>query len=672
MLKIIHKFPAIFVPGYLAIACVVAGLTVLTADVGPHLIRPGDRDWPRVWMTYSVVNSVEADFADLKAHGVGLVSCDASTPAKAREWLEIGRRLGMKYHIGFPEITESRGIIDRHHYQRVDALMIGGVYQGKAIDRHLFTFTAARHAIIIEPPVYAKKFSYSTHASFSGPGAEGEPIGHYFPDMPAPVRAEVVVPLRPYDGKQHLKIIPVQVETAPPDARPENDSVTPDMPVSSETANRRLYRLTFDLTGLESAMLDKIGIAVYWDYPGTNKYWIFGQGDASAAAETTRMALQDEVKRIVGVWKEANGGAFPTDEVLAARWGDECFYVTGHVSPDGPAVSYPLWDYSAPAIDAFAKHAGAIEYPRTWGFPEIYGAPAYAWWMYSLHENCARLGGAIREEISRDAPGLLLFRNTTRFGVFSISNDHDGSGPELLTQNLDIAHLDPYPVSGTGYKEEIPRDMSYYSGLARRYHRILIPWMQAHTYGGPNGLQNPTPEEIDRMADEQYQQGVDAVIWLAYGKRTEFPLANPASWERAAAFARRLESSPPPKPMARLAVLRSYNAWSLSCEVDGGVRNPTDWLLQQMLEVWAVNRKQPYDVFELPPVLSSAERASLEKMLKKYPFVVSTTPWKRAWVIGADAESTTVDLAKTQEIQSGFEKELIRRGWLQAQSTIGN
>jgi len=38
----------------------------------------------------------------------------------------------------------------------VYALMIGGVYNGKAIDRHLFQFAAGKNEIVVEPPVYDK------------------------------------------------------------------------------------------------------------------------------------------------------------------------------------------------------------------------------------------------------------------------------------------------------------------------------------------------------------------------------------------------------------------------------------------------------------------------------------------------------------------------------------
>ena len=51
-----------------------------------------------------------------------------------------------------------------------------------------------------------------------------------------------------------------------------------------------------------------------------------------------------------------------------------------------------------------------------------------------MHEGCARLCGVVREEVSKIAPGLLVFRNSTRMGVFGMANDHDGSGQELLAQ----------------------------------------------------------------------------------------------------------------------------------------------------------------------------------------------------------------------------------------------
>jgi hypothetical protein len=258
---------------------------------------------------------------------------------------------------------------------------------------------------------------------------------------------------------------------------------------------------------------------------------------------------------------------------------------------------------------------------------------------------------------------LLLFRNTTRMGVFDLANDHDGSGQELLTRNLDIVHLDPYPVHGKTYEAVIPRDMSYCAGLARRYQRLLIPWMQAHTYG-PGGLTHVSPQEVKRMADEQWAQGVDSVIWLGWGRGFTFPKAEPESWQEAIEFHRRLAAGGPPKPQVRLAVLRPYRTRALSSLWEGRVRNPADWLLQQFLEVWAVERGQAYDVFELPPALSPAGRDAIETSLKRYPLVVSTEPHEGAWVIGAGSEGETVDPRTAGEVRRRFAADLAARGWI--------
>lgn len=615
---------------------------------------------PVAWTTYKKVVSTETDFADLKAHGVGLINISARDVKEAREKLQLARQWGMKYHIGLPEITESAGSVRDAGLVPVDALLIGGVYQGKAIDRHLFKFVAGKNKIIIEPPVYNKGFAYTMNGGSTGDAGKGEPIGHYFPDMPDPLKVEIIVPLKKFDGKQHLKIIKAEIAIAQAGTKPESDSVTPDMAPSSETSKRKLYEISFDLSGLDKALLDQVGVAVYWPYHGTNKYWIFSRGNVSASAESTRLALQKGVQKELNKWIEANNGTFPLDVVVAARIGDECFYITGHSQNKGAtAVSYPLWEYSEPTIQAFHQQAGKLEYPRTWGFPEIYGEKSYSWWMYNLHEQTAGLIGVAHEEIAKTAPGLKLFRNTTRMGVFDFSNNFDGTGQELLTRHLDIVHLDPYPVAAGGYTEAIPRDMSYCAGLARRYNRLLIPWMQAHVY---SQLQHVSPEQVDRMAQEQWDQGVDGIIWLGYGDT--FPLVKPESWERAAAFHRKLAGGLPPKPVPKLAVLRSYNALAVSSLWGNGqVRNPADWLLQQFLEVWAVNQKKPYDVFELPPNLTSAQQKTLRNDLKKYPYIVSTIPWKGALVIGNKTNGTIVDTSKGKDFQQTFEKQISQKGW---------
>jgi hypothetical protein len=614
---------------------------------------------PVAWSSYQKVATYEQDFADIKAHGIGLVDMNARNVADAREKLKLARQFSMKYHINLPDITERANLVREEGFDPVDALMIGGVYQGKAIDRHLFQFKAGKNSIIIEPPVYNKAFAYTENDGSTSEAGLGDRIAHYYPEMTSPVKAEIVVPLKMFDGKQHLKIVAAQIIEAPAGSKPEFDSVTPDMPGASETKNRKLYQVSFDLTGLDAALLNQVGIAVYWPYHGTKKYWLFGRGNVSAAANSTKKALRSVVQKELAIWTEANNGTFPSDVVVAVRYGDECFYITGHSQTNGSsAVNYPLWDFSAPTIQAFQKHAGEAAYPRTWGFPEIYGETAYGWWMYNLHEQLATLVGTIRDEIAKTAPGLKVFRNTTRMGIFDLSNNLDGSGQELLAQNLDIVHLDPYPVVGGEYTGAIPRDMSYCSGLARRYNKLLVPWMQAHVYGK---LQHVTPAQVDRMTDEQWLQGVDGIIWLGYGDT--YPNVRPDSWKRAAAFHQKLAAGLPPKPQAKLAVLRSYNSMATaSLWENGQIRNPSDWLLQQFLEVWSVQHKQAYDVFEVPPCLTASQKTNLENQLKNYKAIVSTLPWPNAWLIGNEEISPVVDQAKASEYQQKMESEIIHRG----------
>jgi hypothetical protein len=245
--------------------------------------------------------------------------------------------------------------------------------------------------------------------------------------------------------------------------------------------------------------------------------------------------------------------------------------------------------------------------------------------------------------------------------VFHPSNDFDGSGQELLTRNLDIVHFDPYPVSSVGYKPVIPRDMSYGAGLARRYGRLLIPWMQAHTYA-PGKLTDVSPEQVARMADEQWAHGVDAIIWLGYG--STFPVSRADSWERAGQFHKRLLATAPPKPKARLAVIRPYRTWALSSQCQGKIRNPADWMLTQWLQVWSVRHGQPYDVFEVPPGQDAVQDEELLAAMKSYPLIVSTVDLDGARIIGAGTEGTVVDPAVADRLQRQYEEELIASGWL--------
>ena len=671
-----NRIAPVFI-SFLLISLLLIGISCQQNSTVELPIRPGDPQWPRAWVSYNVwdrtsdFDSLENDFIDLKKHGVGLLSLNARTVEDAKRKLDLARKHGMKFHIELNKMNERRDLVEEMGLDPVDALMIGGVYQGKAIDRFLFEFTPQKHEIIIEPPVYNEQFAYRSRDQAHLDFDEREPNSHYFPDIPIPVKAEIVVPLKAFDGQQHLKIVTATVEEMPIGTKLQEDSATPDMMEALEIKNRKLYKVSFDLTGLEGAVLDKVGVAVYWPFHGSEKWYVFGHGTLSQIAESTLEGARRDTERQLKIWSDANGGEFPLDVVIATRIGDEHFYISSHLYEPNKTVNFPLWDYSAPSVEVYKKNAGEVEYPRTWGFPEIYGSDAYAWWMYTLHQNSSAIIKATVDEAEKHAPGLLHFRNTTRAGVFSVANDHDGSGPELLTQQMNMVLIDPYPVGGawwggSGYRDDIIRDMNYYAGLARRYDRVLVPWMQAHVYGGPSGLQHVTPEQVARMSDEQYSVGVDAVMWLGYDRseNTTFPNMNPESWEEAARFHQKLVDTPPSKPEVKLAVLRTYKAWSLTSYDDTKILNPQDWLLQQWLEVWTVKHRQPYDVFEIPPVLSSTQRKELENSLQKYDFVVSTGPWEGAWIIGENTVGSGVLPEEDVVYQEKFDAEIKEKGWI--------
>jgi len=207
-----------------------------------NLIRPGHPEWPRAWVSYSIIDSLEKDFLDLKEHGVGLVSMNARSVEDARKKLDLARKYGMKFHIQFNKLNERRDLIQEMGLEPVDALMIGGIYKGMAIDRFLFEFSPGKHSIIVEPPVYNAHFAYRSREQNHLEYDDREPNSHYYPDIPAPVKAEIIVPLKPYDGQQHLKIISATIEELPVGTKLTEDSATPDMMKAIEIKNRKLYK----------------------------------------------------------------------------------------------------------------------------------------------------------------------------------------------------------------------------------------------------------------------------------------------------------------------------------------------------------------------------------------------------------------------------------------------
>lgn len=610
----------------LAILMPVGSATVFAAE-----------GFPRTWMSVQWAGDMDAKAADLAGHGVEVVEVPVWDVKICREALAVCRKHGLRGFGSMGEPSESsRGALSGKPYER--AVMIGGAYRGLAIDRNLFSFTPEVHDVIIEPPVYSVRQPYAGKTGRSG---------HYFSER-VPLRAEVVVPLKPYDGRQHLKIIPCDLLPLEPGMVPENDTVTDAMRGSDEVVNRRLVHIRFDLTPYKDALLEKVGLAVYWVSDTEGRGWKNGRGQMSVFSPHTRAAAVHDVTFRLERWAEANGGAFPADVICAIRYGDECYNVTGW--RDCPAASFPLYGYSESGLAAFHELAPAgLEPPRTWGFPEVYGEEAYGALLYNYHKGCADLTRAVVEAAHRIAPSVKVFRNTTRAGAWDYGNDHDGSGQELLAGALDAVHLDPYPVRATYNAESIPFDMGYLSGLARRYGKPLLPWLQAHAYA-PCGLGHVTPEQVARMWEQHRAFAPDGIMWLGYGGKANgectmtFPYGNPASWEKAGEIHRAFrEDGPLSRPAAKLAVLRHYSTRALVCEAhDGSVRNPADALLREFVRAWSVDCGRAYDVFEIPPFENAEAAAKRTEELKKYELVVTTVPTAGAHLIGAGTVGTTL------------------------------
>lgn len=228
--------------------------------------------------------------------------------------------------------------------------------------------------------------------------------------------------------------------------------------------------------------------------------------------------------------------------------------------------------------------------------------------------------------------------------AWSEQNDHDGSGQELLARELDFIHIDPYPVGRTYNNQAIPFDMGYMSGIARRYGKPLVPWMQAHSYA-PNGLGNITPSDMKRMWKQHSAFAPDAIMWLGFDMKpgksdTEmtFPKGSPESWAYAKElFAVSHTALPVQKPVATIAVLRPYSTRAICCAQGAGWdswRNSADRILEAYVRAWSVDNGLFYDVFELSLVETFAEKTALVAELKKYPYVVSTISYPGVRILG--------------------------------------
>lgn len=639
------------------------------------MVRPGHKDWPAVWTSFytgayrqdlsneEVYSQLDHDMKDVKSHHVDMIEVSPRTIDHARMTLELARKHGLKLQTVIA-YDASLSSLENWEEEPAYAIMNAGVYRGKAIDRHVYSFSPGKHEIILEPPVYNRNFAYVDRT--------GLPIVHYLLGVGEPLKAEVIVPLKEYDGSQHIEIIPATIVKAPPGSLPEDDSAPAGMQDHPEIKNRSLYQLSFDLSGFENAMLDKVGLAVYWNATGFDgTFHMMRAVNVALADETSKRNLQGDVQRNIAFWTEANNGVFPDDMIFAARYGDECFYLTSQMRTvnDHP-VNIPLWDFSESFVSQYHTFCNEKHYPRTWGFPEIYGTDAYAWWLFLLHKTCAELVDVVKDELDMAGLNILLFRNTTRNGVFELSNEFDASGQEILAQKFDILHLDPYVVFASGYNNNIVRDMSYFSGLARRYDKPIVPWVQACTDVGTlknqGGMRHPTPEQMVRMIDEHKEHGVDGIKWFGYGPgRYTYPDGNPETWKKAAEMHLELKNELPPKPVVKLAVIRPYSSRALWMYNEGQVRNPADYLLQQFLEVWAVKHRQPYDVFEVFPGLNPEELKELKKNISEYPYIVSTVVWDGAKIIGENTNSTLYNPSENEIVREDFDRKIREWGWVE-------
>jgi len=590
--------------------CLAATVLLLgmTAAAVPEL--------PKVWMSFSkAVNgeNFEACAADCKAHGVDVVEAPRSHAVEDyRLALMACRKLGLKMFTSIRDASRSDDSPDAHGPYE-PAVMIGGVYKGLAVDRNLFSFVAAKHEIVLEPPVYSVGQPYLKAPHYI---ARGD--GHYFDGYVPTGRAEVIVPERPFDGKQHLKVVSAAVEIVPSDTKVEKDTAARLVPTES-LRRRILVKLTFDLTGLDACLLDKVGLAVYWQMATEGAAYDPRRGAYSMFSPVTRRRERDFATEEIALWKEANGGTFPSDVVIAARLGDESFYVSGWCGSDG-RVNFPTWDCSESACAAFAKACPELAYPRVWGHPEVYGREAPAKFLYLFHRAAAEYLKEAAGEFRR--VGVKVFRNTTRAFVWSPVNEHDGTGQELLADALDFLHLDPYPVGKKGYDQDrIPSDLAYFDGLSRRFSKPVIVWMQAHAFKAV-GLTDSSSEDIRRMYDQVSRWNPASIMWLGYcpkGEMMTFPVKNPGAWEAAKEVHEKFHRSVREitcRPDT--AVWRDYASRAEAA----GFGDSDDERLGRRLHDWSAKEGGRYDVFEISPFLNAAERARIDRELSVYREVI--------------------------------------------------
>jgi hypothetical protein len=534
----------------------------------------GEAGFPRVWIS-SEQHADAAHFADLAAHGAQVIETTDFQNAR-KHGLQIMFMGGMLR----PQDITRMGLTPEY------AVAIAGTFNDLSIDSHTFPFTKAKHTVEIGLPVFYAPYNWKTRQYHTDNKTFGAHFDSSYFSTERAFKAEVVVKPRDYDGQQHLVLIPATI--------------------SDRT--RTSLRLTFDLTNVEGD-LDHTILAVYWR---TNQL--------SPAAASTRQAMARLLRERLGQFTEENGGTFPGDVVRALRFGDECFLMTSFAH--SPKCSLPLYDYSESGIAAYRNLNRTDEYPRAWGFPEIFGVNAYRDWLYAFHTATAELVAAAVTEVHKVAPKMVVFRNPTRFNpttFATLPNDHDGCGTQLLAQQFDMINADPYPLARTGdtqhtnpdrdphpgYMEAmLPLENAYWSGLCRRFNKKLVTWLQAHTFG--QDLQHISPNDAHHIYGQAARYNPDGIMWLGYkpGDTAEAPFlgmtlpdARPSTWKALRCLNYRAQRDlGRPKQAPSVAVLRFYGERSL---VDLERRHLHDrFLTERILTGLTMDLDIPYDIFE--------------------------------------------------------------------------
>ena len=277
---------------------------------------------PRVWMSTTPRRPFESTIKLCAEQGVDAVELHARDDRRCAEELFLIRKYGVKGFLLRGDSSQGTKGLDESFEA---AVFTGGAYRGKAIDRTLFSFTPGPHEILIEPPVYSRGQPYTVRRE-KGPDGKTHTIkgGHYFgftPVVPSSTfvptgKAEIIVPEKPFDGRQHIRIVPCEVLAAPSGSVPENDSARGM--TGPEIENRHLVRLKFDLSDCSGMMLDKVGIAVYWSNDTNGAGWRKGKGQLSAFSRFTRERARRTGVDCAKLWAKANGGDFPSRDIVAS------------------------------------------------------------------------------------------------------------------------------------------------------------------------------------------------------------------------------------------------------------------------------------------------------------------------------------------------------------------